>query len=304
MENNKKNSNIIAIVGFILSFFIGIAGLICSIIGLIKSKELKDGKAFSIAGIIISSLRIVLTIFIFILGMLVVISESKDVINDARSDIKEQIEENVDKNDTIIDTKSTKVEVFANNKNNIITFEYLTESFDNSIYSDEEIEIMKENEDYISSVTYVKVKINDNYVDDYKVLYRYNRGLTGEEYLTKENVEIIKGKDKDYFVLLVPEADQWTDGRTNPTFINEKGKKLYSIEYIANMGLWVEDENSIMYNKGKYFIDNDKFYFIKPYCNDIENIKAREYILTIDKDVANVKEGNIVKANGAGAIGC
>ena len=76
MENKgNKNSNVIAIIGFILSFFIGLAGLICSIIGLVKSKELKDGKAFSIAGIIISSLRIALTIFIFILGMLVVIKE-------------------------------------------------------------------------------------------------------------------------------------------------------------------------------------------------------------------------------------
>ena len=47
MENNNKQSNTIAIIGFILSFFIAIAGLICSIIGLVKSKELNNGKEFN-----------------------------------------------------------------------------------------------------------------------------------------------------------------------------------------------------------------------------------------------------------------
>lgn len=68
-ENNKR-TNTISIVGFILSFFIGIIGLILSIIGLKKSKEYNSGKGLSIAGIIISTLNIIATIFILIISLL------------------------------------------------------------------------------------------------------------------------------------------------------------------------------------------------------------------------------------------
>ena len=91
MENNKKNTNVIAIVGFVLSFFIGIAGLICSIIGLNKSKELKDGKGLSIAGIVISSIRIATSIFVFVLGILIVIDESTNYVEDTRESIHERV---------------------------------------------------------------------------------------------------------------------------------------------------------------------------------------------------------------------
>ncbi len=62
----EKQSNTIAIVGFILSFFIAIAGLVCSIIGYKKSKELNgNGKGFALAGIIISAIEIILTIIVY-----------------------------------------------------------------------------------------------------------------------------------------------------------------------------------------------------------------------------------------------
>ncbi len=62
----EKQTNTIAIVGFILSFFIAIAGLICSIIGYKKSRELDGkGKGFALAGIIISAAEIVLTVIIY-----------------------------------------------------------------------------------------------------------------------------------------------------------------------------------------------------------------------------------------------
>ena len=77
MENNKK-TNILAIVGFILSFFISIPGLICSILGLVKLKEYNNGKGLSIAGIIISVLRFILIIAVFILGILSVVDEIKN----------------------------------------------------------------------------------------------------------------------------------------------------------------------------------------------------------------------------------
>ncbi len=62
---NKKNT--IALVGFILSFFVAIAGLICSIIGLRHVKECGgNGKGFALAGIIISCVEILFTIIIYV----------------------------------------------------------------------------------------------------------------------------------------------------------------------------------------------------------------------------------------------
>ncbi|MDE7406515.1 MAG: zinc-ribbon domain-containing protein [Clostridiales bacterium] len=64
----KRKTNVIAIVGFILSFFIAIAGLICSIIGMKKSEEL-DGKGmgFAIAGVFISVIWMGIVFFVIIL---------------------------------------------------------------------------------------------------------------------------------------------------------------------------------------------------------------------------------------------
>ena len=312
MENKgNKNSNVIAIVGFILSFFLAVAGLICSIIGLVKSKELNDGKGFSIAGIVISSLRIILMIVFFLFGLTIVFKESRDVINNVGNEVREKIEESINPDEineeSIFD--SNTIEIYANNKNNKITFEYFIEEYTNecedSECDEEEINIIKENGDYVYSTTNVKVKINDNYVKDFKVLYQYNRTKTPTiNYLTKENVEVLKGKDKDYFVLLVPEADQWTDGRTNPTIVNGNGENLYSIEYPINTGMQITDTKSIMYGKGMYYIDNDKLYFIKPLCEEKQSDKFTVYTLTINNDKVNVNEGNIVEGFSVGGLAC
>ena len=60
--------NTIALVGFIFSFFGGLIGLICSIMGLVNSKKPEyagDGKGLAIAGIIISCLEFVVIIIIY-----------------------------------------------------------------------------------------------------------------------------------------------------------------------------------------------------------------------------------------------
>ena len=53
--NGKEVTNTIAVVGFILSFFIMIAGLVCSIIGYNNAKRGAPFKGFAIAGILLSS---------------------------------------------------------------------------------------------------------------------------------------------------------------------------------------------------------------------------------------------------------
>lgn len=63
-----KQGNTLAIVGFVLSFFIAIAGLICSILGYKKSKN-EDAPygGLALAGIIMSAVSICLVIIIYII---------------------------------------------------------------------------------------------------------------------------------------------------------------------------------------------------------------------------------------------
>ena len=56
----KDTSNNIAVLGFVLSFFVALAGLICSIMGYNKAKnEGLDNKGLALAGIIISIVNMV-----------------------------------------------------------------------------------------------------------------------------------------------------------------------------------------------------------------------------------------------------
>ena len=90
VHNNESNSNnSLAITGFILSFFIPLAGLIVSIFGLRKAKEMhNNGKGFAIAGIVISSIFIgfgLLFTLIFILifvGSYSLIENTVDYVDD------------------------------------------------------------------------------------------------------------------------------------------------------------------------------------------------------------------------------
>ena len=53
----EQKTNVLAIVGLIMAFFMPIAGLVCSIIGYKKEREYTDNsKPMALAGIIISSI--------------------------------------------------------------------------------------------------------------------------------------------------------------------------------------------------------------------------------------------------------
>lgn len=58
----KQNDNTIAIVGFILSFFVSIAGLVCSIIGYRNARNGAPNKGLAIAGIVVSSVTVTVSI--------------------------------------------------------------------------------------------------------------------------------------------------------------------------------------------------------------------------------------------------
>ena len=66
-QTPAQQQNTLAIVGFILSFFIPIAGLICSILGFKASKLGAPHGGLAKAGIIISAVSLGLTVFIWII---------------------------------------------------------------------------------------------------------------------------------------------------------------------------------------------------------------------------------------------
>ena len=67
MKSNESGENTIAIVGFVLSFIIAIAGLICSVVGYRKAvTEGAPHKGLALAGIIISVASMALVIILYI----------------------------------------------------------------------------------------------------------------------------------------------------------------------------------------------------------------------------------------------
>lgn len=71
----EQKTNVLAIVGFIFSFFVAIVGLICSIIGLKNVPECGgNGKGLATAGIVISIVSMALALIITIIGIAVVAS--------------------------------------------------------------------------------------------------------------------------------------------------------------------------------------------------------------------------------------
>lgn len=69
-ELQSQEKNTLAIVGFVLSFFIAIAGLICSILAYRKCKnENAPQKGFAVAGIVISAISMALTVLIYIIAI-------------------------------------------------------------------------------------------------------------------------------------------------------------------------------------------------------------------------------------------
>lgn len=66
ITDTSGGTNVLAIVGFILSFFIAIAGLICSIIGYKNAPQFGGkGKGLALAGIILSIASMVLSFILF-----------------------------------------------------------------------------------------------------------------------------------------------------------------------------------------------------------------------------------------------
>ncbi len=63
LSPQQKETNTLALIGFILSFVLAVPGLICSILGYKKAKVMGgEGNGLALAGIVISAVSIALTI--------------------------------------------------------------------------------------------------------------------------------------------------------------------------------------------------------------------------------------------------
>ncbi len=62
---SKPNDNTVGIVGFILSFLVPLAGLICSIIGYNNAKKGAPNRGLSVAGIIISAISVGIVVLVY-----------------------------------------------------------------------------------------------------------------------------------------------------------------------------------------------------------------------------------------------
>lgn len=76
VKYHKDNNDtfILAIIGFVLSFIVSIAGLICSIIAYKKCRdEGANGKGLAIAGIAISSVLIALAVILVFIYVIIIL---------------------------------------------------------------------------------------------------------------------------------------------------------------------------------------------------------------------------------------
>lgn len=156
MNQNEKKTNTLAILGFIFSFLFSLLGLILSILGLKKSKETGSGKGLSIAGIVISSVSIAMSILI----MLIIVPYYFSYDNDIRS--------SGDDNTTVTD--------------NVTHYSHTFNVSSNDLY----VDMQEEKMNNYSRETSIDVADNNYYIND-GILYVAHNGnkdaidLNGEQ---------------------------------------------------------------------------------------------------------------------------
>jgi hypothetical protein len=83
MEANNKVqlTNTMALVGFVMSFFNGLVGLILSIIGMSQIKKTGEpGKGYALAGIIMSAISMFLSLIFYVIYFIYFIVLLEDIM--------------------------------------------------------------------------------------------------------------------------------------------------------------------------------------------------------------------------------
>lgn len=163
----------------------------------------------------------------------------------------------------------------------------------NSNYED--IEEAKNNGDYVYNIVYVKILIDEKEVDK-RILtyYDFDNNLNNMPLISRDSINIIKGNNEEYFVFEIQHRNSesvFMDGGVNPLIVKEDGTIIHELIFDDATGLIIQDEESLMYQKGNYIIENEKLYYIKPNCDKSTGTKTYfdQYLLEVNNDKVNSK---------------
>lgn len=199
--------------------------------------------------------------------------------------------------------KTTSYDITLNNNNHKIYYKYKIVAGNDNY---EDIELAKENGEYIYNELHTEIYLDNNKINDTIIYYDNENNIINakdkKENLDLSNTKIIKGLDnKDYLVIMLEEPHQFLDGRKVFFISNDEGKLIYKYEPAFNSSVYVTDPTSRFCNSNeRYIIEENKIYIID-YAVENETTKVQESILTVDNNIVNIEKGNTYEGGGAGA---
>lgn len=224
-----------------------------------------------------------------------------------------------------LDNKNTlKKDTFTyklNNKEQKITYiyKYKTSSdyYSKEEYKDIDVELYKEQGDYIYNYVYLEILINNKKIENVEIPLYYDTEDTNIDtlinkidLLSSDTINTIKGTDKEYFVFTIEHKNPMIDGGTNPLIISDEGKLIYTLELLDNGSLWSLDQTSKFYKKEneenyqQFIIEDTKLYYLI-YRYDLNENSDKTYVqenyITIKNDKIEITEGSVTIGDGVGA---
>lgn len=199
--------------------------------------------------------------------------------------------------------KITSYDITLNSNNHKIYYKYKIVAGNDNY---EDIELAKENGEYIYNELHTEIYLDNNKINDTIIYYDNENNIINakdkKENLDLSNTKIIKGLDnKDYLVIMLEEPHQFLDGRKVFFISNDEGKLIYKYEPAFNSSVYVTDPTSRFCNSNeRYIIEENKIYIID-YAEENETTKVKESILTVDNNIVNIEKGNTYEGGGAGA---
>lgn len=274
-------------------------------------KEKKNNKGLIWLIIILIVLVLGLVSFIVYDKVLLIDKESNIENNNTNTTTTEKTKDN-DNEDNILRRDNFIYKL--NEKDYHISYVYKKYNSD-EFYKGQNINIeeAKKYNDYVYNIIYLEILLNDKKIEDVKLPIFYNyENLSNNDILNKihlvssDTINTLKGSDSEYFVFTIEYADPFVDGGINPFIVNEEGNVIHTIEFQNNTGWWTTDENSIMYDKGEYYLTNDTLYYLMPNCEqtNADGEYFDQYSLKVENDKIVIKKQGTYKGTGAGGAIC
>lgn len=204
-----------------------------------------------------------------------------------------------------------------NDENYTISYIYkvLTKKeYHENIFKDYDISLPEDYyTNYNPSIVYLEILLNNKKIENIKVPISFitekisnNDLLNKINLLSSDTINIIKGIDSEYLVFTIPHNRPEFDGGTNPFIVNKLGKVIHTIKFDDGTGWWTTDEKSIMFDKGKYYINKDTLYYLLPNCEKTngETEYFDQYSLKVENDKVVVEKQGTYKGTGVGGAIC